>query len=90
MQEITASSTPPASPLQPAWAANIIIGFARLDGTGDLDEAKTLGFSAIRVKVDAEGNAPKEQIDEIIAHSNVWSPVANTLRNNVALDVTPA
>jgi uncharacterized OsmC-like protein len=59
-------------------------------GTGDLDEAKTLGFSAIRVKVDAEGNAPKEQIDEIIAHSNVWSPVANTLRNNVALDVTPA
>ena len=59
-------------------------------GTGDLDEAKTLGFSAVRVKIDAEGDAPKEQIDEIIAHSNVWSPVANTLRNNVTLDVQPA
>ena len=59
-------------------------------GTGDLDEAKTLGFSAVRVKIDAEGDAPKEQIDEIIAHSNVWSPVANTLRNNVTLDVQQA
>lgn len=59
-------------------------------GTGDLDEAKTLGFSAIRVKIDAEGDAPKAEIDEIIAHSNVWSPVANTLRNNVALEVMPA
>jgi uncharacterized OsmC-like protein len=59
-------------------------------GTGDLDEAKTLGFSAIRVKIDAEGDAPKEEIDDIISHSNVWSPVANTLRNNVALEVSPA
>lgn len=59
-------------------------------GTGDLDEAKTLGFSAVRVKIDAEGDAPKEQIDEIIAHSNVWSPVANTLRNNVIVEVSPA
>lgn len=59
-------------------------------GTGDLDEAKTLGFSAIRVKIDAEGDAPKAEIDDIIAHSNVWSPVANTMRNNVALEVTPA
>lgn len=59
-------------------------------GTGDLDEAKTLGFSAVRVKIDAEGDAPQDQIDDIIKHSNVWSPVANTLRNNVAVEVTPA
>ncbi len=59
-------------------------------GTGDLDEAKTLGFSAVRVKIDAEGDAPKKQIDDLIAHSNVWSPVANTLRNNVAVEVAPA
>ena len=59
-------------------------------GTGDLDEAKTLGFSAVRVKVDAEGDAPQEEIDDIIAHSNVWSPVANTLRNNVAVEVSAA
>jgi uncharacterized OsmC-like protein len=56
-------------------------------GTGDLDEAKTLGFSAVRVKIDAEGDAPQAEIDEIIRHSNVWSPVANTLRNNVELTV---
>ena len=59
-------------------------------GTGDLDEAKTLGFSAVRVKIDAEGDAPQEEIDDIIKHSNVWSPVANTLRNNVKVEVTSA
>jgi uncharacterized OsmC-like protein len=59
-------------------------------GTGDLDEAKTLGFTAVRVKIDAEGDAPKEVIDEIVSHSNVWSPVANTLRNKVAVEVTSA
>jgi uncharacterized OsmC-like protein len=59
-------------------------------GTGDLDEAKTLGFSAVRVKIDAEGDAPQADIDELISHSNVWSPVANTLRNNVELEVIPA
>lgn len=59
-------------------------------GTGDLDEAKTLGFSAVRVKIDAEGDAPQEEIDDIIAHSNVWSPVANTLRNNVVVEVASA
>lgn len=59
-------------------------------GTGDLDEAKTLGFSAVRVKIDAEGDASKEEIDDIVSHSNVWSPVANTLRNNVAVEVTAA
>lgn len=59
-------------------------------GTGDLDEAKTLGFSAVRVKINAEGDGTKEQIDEIISHANAWSPVANTLRNNVELEVSPA
>ncbi len=59
-------------------------------GTGDLNEAKTLGFSAVRVKIDADGDASKEEIADIIKHSNVWSPVANTLRNNVELEVSPA
>ncbi|AOV18244.1 peroxiredoxin [Acidihalobacter aeolianus] len=58
-------------------------------GTGDLDETKPLGFTDVRVKIDAEGDAPKEIIDEIVAHSNVWSPVANTLRRNVNLVVEP-
>ena len=38
----------------------------------------------------SEGDAPKQKIDEIISHSNVWSPVANTLRNNVLVEVTSA
>ena len=59
-------------------------------GTGDLDEDKPLGFTDVRVKIDAEGDAPKEVLDKIISHSNVWSPVANTLRNNVGLVVEPA
>jgi uncharacterized OsmC-like protein len=59
-------------------------------GTGDLDPEKPLGFTDIRVKIDAEGDAPKAVIDEIIAHSNVWSPVANTMRRPVNLTVDPA
>jgi uncharacterized OsmC-like protein len=59
-------------------------------GTGDLNPAKPLGFSDIRVKIDAEGDAPREVIDEIIAHSNVWSPVANTMRRPVNVTVDPA
>ncbi|MEJ2142401.1 MAG: OsmC family protein [Gammaproteobacteria bacterium] len=59
-------------------------------GTGDLDEAKTLGFSAVRVKIDAEGDCSEEEIDDLVSHSNVWSPVANTLRNNVVVEVTSA
>ncbi len=52
-------------------------------GTGDLNEAKDLGFTEVRVKINAEGDAPQEKIDAIVSHSNVWSPVANTLRRNV-------
>ena len=59
-------------------------------GTGDLDPEKPLGFTDIRVKIDAEGDASKAEIDEIIAHSNVWSPVANTMRRPVNLSVDPA
>ena len=59
-------------------------------GTGDLDESKPLGFTDVRVKIDAEGDAPKEVIDDIINHANVWSPVANTLRRPVGLIVEPA
>lgn len=59
-------------------------------GTGDLDPAKPLGFTDIRVKIDVEGDAPKEVLDQIIDHSNDWSPVANTLRRQVNLRVEPA
>ncbi|MBV9386282.1 MAG: OsmC family protein [Chroococcidiopsidaceae cyanobacterium CP_BM_ER_R8_30] len=58
-------------------------------GIGDLSE-KRLGFTDIRVKVDLEGNASRKELDDLVAHSNFWSPVANTLRNPVNLNVSLA
>ena len=57
-------------------------------GVGDVDPAKHLGFSDIRVRVEAEGDATPEALDELVAHANVWSPVANTMRNPVNVEVT--
>lgn len=59
-------------------------------GTGDLDENKLVGLSAVRAKVHLEGDAPREELDALIAHADRWSPVANTLRLPVAVSVTPA
>lgn len=58
-------------------------------GIGDLSE-KRLGFTDIRVKVDVEGNASREALEELVAHSNAWSPVANTLRLPVNVAVALA
>ncbi len=59
-------------------------------GVGDLDPAKKLGFTDIRVKITAEGDAPREVLDAIIASADQLSPVANTLRNPVNVAVTAA
>jgi uncharacterized OsmC-like protein len=56
-------------------------------GVGDLSPGKHLGFSAIRVAINVEGDADAETLAEIIAHADQWSPVANTLRNAVSVDV---
>ena len=56
-------------------------------GIGDLAE-KRLGFTDIRVKVNLEGDASREELEELVAHSNFWSPVANTLRNPVNMQVS--
>ena len=58
-------------------------------GIGDLSE-KRLGFTDIRVKVNLEGNASQEELEDLVAHSNYWSPVANTMRNPVNMEVTLA
>ncbi len=59
-------------------------------GTGDLTEDKLVGLSAVRVKVNLEGDASREEFDRLIAHADRWSPVANTLRLPVAVSVVPA
>jgi uncharacterized OsmC-like protein len=56
-------------------------------GVGDLNPAKRLGFTDVRVKVHLEGDATQAQLKDLVAHSNYWSPVANTLRNPVNLTV---
>ena len=49
-----------------------------------------MGFQAIRVKVLVEGDATREQLDEIVKHANMYSPVANSMRNPIAFDIALA
>jgi len=59
-------------------------------GIGELSK-KRLGFTDVRVKVNLEAEGvSRADLEELVAHANVWSPVANTLRNPVAVDVTLA
>jgi len=46
-----------------------------------------MGFQAIRVKVVIEGDAPRSELDEIVQHANTYSPVANSMRNPIAMQV---
>ncbi len=58
-------------------------------GTGDTSP-KPVGFDAVRVKVDLEADAPKAELDDLIAHATKWSPVANTFMKPVAVSVSAA
>jgi organic hydroperoxide reductase OsmC/OhrA len=49
-----------------------------------------MGFQAIRVKVAIEGEATREQLDEIVQHANVYSPVANSMRNPIGFSIALA
>ncbi len=55
-------------------------------GTGDTSP-KPVGFDAVRVKVDLQADSPKEELDALIAHAKIWSPVANTFTKPVGLTV---
>jgi uncharacterized OsmC-like protein len=55
-------------------------------GTGDISP-KPVGFDAVRVKVDLQADAPQAELDALVAHAKVWSPVANTFTKPVALTV---
>jgi len=46
-----------------------------------------MGFQAIRVKVVVEGDATREQLDEIVQHANYYSPVANSMRNPIPFQI---
>ena len=46
-----------------------------------------MGFQEIRVAVTIEGDASREALDAIVQHANLYSPVANTLRNPGAFKI---
>lgn len=58
-------------------------------GTGDLSD-KPVGFTDVRAKVTFEADRPREELEELIAHARLWSPVANTFSRPVNLEVSLA
>ena len=39
------------------------------------------------MKVVIEGDATREELDDIVQHANFYSPVANTIRNPVKFSI---
>jgi len=57
---------------------------------GALKAPSEMGFQAIRVKVEIEGDAPREVLDEIVQQANMYSPVANSMRNPIPFEIALA
>jgi uncharacterized OsmC-like protein len=53
-------------------------------------QSPEMGFQAIRVKVLVEGDASREELEEIVRHANFYSPVANSMRNPIPMTVSLA
>ena len=51
-------------------------------------QPEQMGFQEIRVKVLIEGDASREELDEIVKHANYFSPVANTMRNPIPFSIS--
>lgn len=49
-----------------------------------------MGFQQIRVKVNVEGDASREELAEIVRQANYFSPVANTMRNPIPFEISLA
>lgn len=58
-------------------------------GTGELAKPQ-IGFSDVRVKVDIDGDASREVLEELVQHANTWSPVSNTLSRPMPINVSMA
>lgn len=60
-------------------------------GAGGAQKAALdMGFQAIRVQVVVEGDATREVLESIVQHANFYSPVANSMRNPIAFDISMA
>jgi uncharacterized OsmC-like protein len=60
-----------------AWGAN-----------GAERQPEQMGFQAIRIKVDIAGDATKAELDDIVKRANYFSPVANSMRNPIAFEIS--
>ena len=58
-------------------------------GTGDLSD-KPVGFTDVRAKVIFEADRPRAELEALIAHARLWSPVANTFTRPVNLEMSLA
>lgn len=49
-----------------------------------------MGFQALRVSVEIEGDASREELAEIVKQANYFSPVANSMRNPIPFSIALA
>ena len=64
------------------------IGNSAAWGAGGAErKPEQMGFQDIRVKVVIEGDASREELDDIVTTANYYSPVANTMRNPVPFSI---
>jgi uncharacterized OsmC-like protein len=47
-----------------------------------------MGFQAIRIRVLLEGDASREELDDVVRQANFYSPVANSLRNPIPMTIS--
>lgn len=67
------------------------IGNSAAWGAGGAErKPEQMGFQDIRVKVIVEGDATREELDEIVKIANYNSPVANTMRNPIPFSISLA
>jgi uncharacterized OsmC-like protein len=65
------------------------IGNTAAWGAGGAERSPAqMGFQDIRVKVLVEGDATREELDDIVKQANYCSPVANTMRNPVPFSIS--
>ena len=57
---------------------------------GSQKQPAEMGFQDIRVRVVIEGDATREELDEIVKQANFYSPVANTMRNPIPFTISLA
>lgn len=64
------------------------IGNTAAWGAGGAErKPEQMGFQDIRVKVKIDGDATREELEDIVKHANYFSPVANTMRNPIPFSI---